>query len=228
MLRLEQTVPRELASDRVCRATHAVRPVEIDGCLDDAAWGVSPSYSLAPMIGRDGLRDGGEVRFAWDASAFYVAATLRDRDIVAHGDTDGLLHHRLGDVFEVFLKPPTRAWYCEVHLTPKGRHTVFVWPQSGTDYSRAVVPDSGVRAAAAIRGTSGGWTVELAIPVSFLESSGERFAPGRPWTVLTGRYNYDAGLTALELSSWPALPQPDFHRTEHYALLVRAAARDAF
>lgn len=209
-----------------CVARRAHVPVRIDGRLDDAVWAEGPAEPLAAMVGADGrrgaLREAGSVRFAWDARNFYVGARLTDHHVVTRGDANGLFHHRLGDVCEVFLKPASRAWYCEVHVTPNGFQTTFVWrqPPSASDLSRGLVRDSGVHVAAAIDAGRGEWTAEIAIPLSLLATSGERFAPDRRWSILVGRYNYGPGLAQLELSSFPPLPQPDFHRTDHYAPLA--------
>lgn len=176
---------------------------------------------------RPPLREAGAVMFSWNHQFLHVTARLADREIVARGDANGLLHHRLGDVCEVFLRPASQAWYCEVHVTPKGHHTALIWPGRVSTVAQALAANSGVRAMArqvvALPGVPAdrpGWMLNVAIPVPFLERSGERFAPGRDWRVLIGRHNYSRGLLGLELSSMPALSGPDFHLTGEYARLL--------
>lgn len=202
---------------------YAADPIRIDGRMDDAIWSVAPRYTLATPKGTSGKEaqplESGEVSFAWDERYFYVAADFDDRDVVAHGDANGLFHHRLGDVCEVFLKPVARPWYCELHVTPRACQTTLVWPGG-----RPV--DCAFEAGVQVRGTLNhphdrdrGWTAELAVPVSFLAGSGEVFGPDTDWTILIGRYNYSIYLPEPELSSMPPLSAADFHGTAEYASL---------
>jgi hypothetical protein len=198
---------------------------------DEASWTGGRAYSLEPICDGDvrrlPLRETGSVTFTWNHQFLHVTAALVDREIIARGDADGLLHHRLGDVCEVFLKPANQAWYCEVHVTPKGHHTTLIWPGQAVAVAEALEMNSGVRATAqavpdvpSAPVNSPGWLASVAIPPSLLERSGERFAPGHDWRVLVGRYNYSRDLRVLELSSMPALSRADFHLTGEYARLL--------
>lgn len=222
------------AEGRGVVAPYTPRPVAIDGRLDDPIWAGAPAYSLSPVVAANGerktLRNPGTVRFAWDEKYFYVGAHFVDRDVVAEGDADGLLHFRMGDVCEVFLKPAGRPWYCELYVTPKGRQSAFLWPSGGRRLPSNFISINELKVAATVQGTLNdpgdtdeGWTAEMAVPLSLLERSGEKLEPGAGWIILIGRYNYSIDLDEVELSSMPALSRPDFHFTKEYAPLTIGA-----
>ncbi len=210
-------------------------PVEIDGRLDEPVWSRAAAYPLATPADRPGPagatpHEGGTVRFAWDATHFYAAFDLVDRDVVQECDTDQAHHYRTGDVAELFLKPVHATHYWELYVTPNGRRTSFFFPSRG----RLGLPsgfeyDCGLRVAAQVAGTLNdprdedrGWTAEMAVPLQDLAAAGIPLTPEHPWTVLAGRYNYGCQLPTIgpELSSFPAIRKPAFHLHEAYAQLM--------
>jgi hypothetical protein len=69
------------------------------------------------------------------------------------------------------------------------------------------------------RDTDRGWTVELAVPRSDLESIGDVVGPDTEWRLLVGRYNYGKSIESVELTGWPKQPKTDFHGYEHYGVV---------
>lgn len=202
--------------------------IKIDGRLDEAAWAAAKVYALSPVPGADKsrgpLRETGTARLLWDEGALYVGLELRDSDIVARGDVDGLYHYRLGDVAEVFLQPTGQPWYWEFYVTPRGKQSTFYYPSRAyLGLPSTLAATNELTVAAQIQGPldrsgeeSRGWTAEMAIPKALLTRQGDRFGPGGHWRLQVGRYNYSADLSALELSSLPILSQANFHLTEEF------------
>lgn len=214
-------------------ASRARTPIELDGELSDPAWADCQPYALAlprnELSASRVLAEGGEVRLAWDAEYFYIAMELTDSDVVAEGEANQLMHNGLGDVCEVLLKPEARTWYWEFHVTPLGQRATFFFPGRGRLGLPSCIADKfPIRTAARVLGhvndwrtRDEGWTAEMAIPLSVLTEHGDKFAPGEPWRILIGRYNYSRFLTTRgpELSTAPQVERADFHRYEEYALL---------
>jgi len=218
-------------------AVRAVTPVVLDGRLDDEAWRRAPAYPLILPAAESATAavpvEKGEVRYAWDAHYFYVAARFEDSDLVAEGERDGLPHFQLGDVLEIFLKPVNDTYYWEMYATPLNRKTRYWFPGRG----RLGLPSGfasrevGIRVAAHHDGTVNDWrdhdrewTVEMAIPVAELEAYGAKFKPGESWRLLAARYNYSRWLARQgpELSAAVPLDQVNYHRLEQYAQLLLA------
>lgn len=214
-------------------AIRARVPLEIDGKLRASTWKDCRPYTFAlpqsEIATHRKLEEGGEVRLAWDEHCFYVGLRLTDSDVVAEGETSQLMHNGLGDVCEVLLKPERQTWYWEFHVTPVGQKATFFFPGRGRlGLPSCIANTYPVRTAARVEGDLNdwrtrdqGWTAEMAIPLSVLSAHGDVFAPGEPWRILIGRYNYSRFLTTRgpELSTSPQISRPDFHRHEEYAKL---------
>ncbi len=214
-----------------CEALYSETPILIDGRLDEAVWKKCPSFRLSAL--RDNkdsteVQEPGDVRFAWDDTYFYIAASFKDSDIVAEGHRDQLHHYRLGDVCELFLKPDGQSWYWELFATPKSKKTCFWYPSRGRLGLPSCFADSGsgLEVAAQLSGTLNdwtdvdeGWTAEVAVPIKELTSRGEKFGPGATWHLCVGRYNYSKNLDNRELSTFPGLSRTDFHLFEEYSVL---------
>ncbi len=66
-----------------------------------------------------------------------------------------------------------------------------------------------------------GWTAEMAIPLAGLkEKLGVDFAPGQSWRILVSRYNYGYTMRAKQFSSYPKLPQVNYHLIEYYSPII--------
>lgn len=169
------------------------------------------------------LKESGSVKFAWDDKYFYLAADLKDSDIIVQGDKDEMHHYNYGDVCELFLKPKNYSYYWELYVTPAGNKNSFFYPSKGY----LGLPDCldkyscKLKVSSQCNGTLNnwqdrdiGWTAEMAMPIKDLEAFGYKFGTGQDWTILVGRYNYSKYLENKELSMAPQLPVTSYHLTE--------------
>ena len=179
--------------------------------------------------------EGGTLRLAWDAEHLYAAFEFEDADVVQEDDRDDRPHYETGDVAELFVKPADASWYWEFYATPQGRRTVHFYPGRGRrGLPGNLTPGTAARVAAEVDGTLNqwrdrdrGWTAELAVPRAMLTEGGVELAPGTPWRVLAGRYNFGRELPAPELSVRPRLEPIDFHRLHEWAdLLLEPPGRE--
>jgi hypothetical protein len=214
-------------------AVHARAPVTIDGVLDDAVWRDAPVYTLtlsrAASAAGPALQEQGRVRFAWDATNFYMAVDFDDSDAVNESDADGGLLFNTGDLAELFLWPEEHTWYWELYVTPNNLQSALFFPGPGRKLPSCVGKHLTTVIAAKVRGTLNdwsdrdrGWTAEMAVPVKALTARGEAWGPGSKWRLLVGRYNYSVHLPVPELSALPTLPKTDYHLRDSYARLVLA------
>lgn len=221
------------------KASYASEPVKIDGVLDDKVWQVAKVYLTnlskdkltgGPMVEPQILQEPGKVRVAWDDKWLYVAFDFTDSDVVAEGKEDGLIHHKMGDLAEVYVKPADQSWYWELYVTPIGKKTTFFFPSQGllglpSNFAYKFQKGE-LKVAAKVNGTLNNyadrdknWTAEMAIPISELTSRGEKFDPQTPWLFFVGRYNYSYYLPQKELSMMPSLPETNYHLINDYATL---------
>ncbi len=217
-------------------AKYTDKPVVLDGKLDDPCWSEATAYKLGLSTDKIAkgavLKEGGEVRFAWDDKYLYLAASFEDSDIVAQGKKDQLHHYRLGDLCELFLKPENKSWYWELYVTPRGNKTTFFFPSKGylglpSCFEYKFDRKAKLKVAAQLDGTLNdwsdkdrGWTAEMAIPLTELTKRGETFGEGSLWRFLIGRYNYSYYMgEGYENSMAPQLPETNFHLTQNYGIL---------
>ena len=214
------------------KAVHASHPVKIDGRLRDPLWKHAPAYHLMAMPVHDEpgrrkvLHEAGTIRMLWDEQYLYLGVELDDSDVVAEGTANGLPDFQLGDVCELFIRPPNETWYWELYVTPDSRQTTYFFPGPGRlGLPSNLRPKTNLlKVAAQVHGTLNnwhdrdrGWTAEMAVPISMLTARGEHFGPkASPWRILIGRYNYSRYLPEVELSSFPELSRTNFHLLAEY------------
>ena len=213
-------------------AKYTNKPVVVDGKLDDQCWKTAKVYKLWLSADKSAkgmkLKEGGEVRFAWDDNYLYLAASFEDSDVVAEGKKDQMHHYKLGDLCELFLKPENRSWYWELYVTPRGNKTTFFFPSRGyLGLPSCFAYHFDLQVAARVDGTLNDWsdrdrkwTAEMAVPLTELTKRGETFGVGSLWRVLVGRYNYSYYFDdGAELSTAPELPRTNYHLTRNYGIL---------
>ena len=218
----------------VMTAKYAKKAVKIDGKLDDAVWKKATVYKLNLSVDKiksgKKVQEAGEVMLAWDEKYFYVGLKLIDTDIAAEGKKDQLLHFRMGDVCELFLKPNDNKWYWELYVTPAGKKSELLYMEKGkTTLEQALEYKSGLKVAADVKGSLNNkkdrdqyWTAEMAMPVKDLTAKGDKFGPGIDWRILVARYNFSVSLKDSpkpELSAAPQLSKTNHHLLEEYAKL---------
>lgn len=186
-------------------------------------WSRASAYQL--NLSRDSadiLREGGEVRFAWNGNGLYVRAELEDSCLIATNRKDEQLHYLHGDVFELFLKPLNEPYKWEMYATPAGNKSTLFFPSWPTGLSvQSCLRDHGFRSLeVSVEETEIGWTVRMFVPSGQLSALGAAWGPGSAWTVFCGRYNCNMeDLEDPELSMVPSLSAANYHLVEEYAVL---------
>jgi hypothetical protein len=205
-------------------AQETAAAIQIDGRLDEAAWGA------ADVIGDFYLYQSGGVaappvrtaRLLWDDDALYVGLEVLDAKIRSAGlGHDGALYE--GDNAELFLAP-TRGTtpYYEFEFSPNGD----TFDARFTGGPNPIAYESALVSAVLRNGTDGnnadtdtGYTVEFSIPRASLAG----FAAGDTWTFLAAGYDYHpTGGPTLYLSS-PGPTPAGFHTLAIYDTLAFTA-----
>ena len=214
--------------------------IVVDGKLNEDAWGKTPFQQLSllntwahlpakavEVVERDDF-EGGEVKFLYNDKYLYIGIKFYDSDVVAESAENQILLIRTGDVAEIFLKPQEAPYYWELYVAPRGNKCSYFYPSHGyhglpSIYAKeALMP--GLRTAAYTYGTINNnkdidrfWTAEMAVPLAEIAKAGIPFSPERSWSVMVSRYNYSRKLRTKQLSSFPELPQVNYHLLEYYA-----------
>ena len=232
-----ESVPPEIPTVTVTETTSSIT---LDGKLDEAAWAATPGYALkhfddtsglpeleAAVVARDPF-ESAEVKFLYDKNYLYVGCTLNDSDVTAYCDRDQERLFRYGDLLEVFLWPEHGTWYWELYAAPNGARSSFFYPGGGQRGNweffseKYLMKDFAV--ASRIDGTRNrhndrdrGWSTEMRIPLAELAKAGIPFAPGNAWRLMAARYNYGAEFYQLQFSSFPEMPNSNYHFRRYYA-----------
>ncbi len=207
-------------------ARYTAVPVVVDGVPDGPAWENAQVYKLSFSKDREDEPEKGLAMAAWDNDYLYTGVKFYDSDIAALGEEDQLHHYQMGDLAEVFLKPPGQTYYWELYATPAGNKSHFFIPGRGRiplgieDYTMDL------KVAARCAGTLNDWedvddywTAEMAVPIADLTARGDEFSPGAGWSMLIARYNFSRYISSRELSMYPPLSRTSFHLHEDYAPL---------
>jgi len=226
------------------KAVYTDKPIVLDGKLEEAAWKNAPAY--VPVFSRmnfnnahpeiceffkDGVTDPGMFKLLWDDKYLYIGISFKDKDLVAEGQEDQLVHCSLGDLAEVFLKPANDTYYWELYVTPLNKKTAFFYPGRGRHGLPSCLPKEiplkKMATAVNFKGTLNSsfdkdefWTAEIAVPIDEINARGIKLAPGIPWKILLARYNYSRYVPKAELTSFPELEYTNFHASEEYGNLV--------
>lgn len=227
-------------NDAVLEATYTSSPVTIDGQLDDPVWQHAKVYDMHRAVNKSlphyPSNDDGSIQLAWDDSYFYLAAKLRDADVVDNAEHDQQFLHRVADTIELFLKPQGQNGYWEFHGTPKAHKATIFYPSRGRLglYPWPYEPDVAHKVASSVQGKINdyddrdeGFIVEMAVPikalgrnqsVTFISSDAKRAVQ---WSILVARYNHSAFAQSFqaELSTMPKLIKANFHIYENWARL---------
>ncbi len=218
------------------------QPIQLDGKLDDPAWAEAAEYNLIvcdrlsdkpPLEQQLIMGDVFEkatVKIAHDDDYIYVGACLEDHDVVQTTEEEQQHSYKTGDVLEVFLWPDQFPFYWEIYSTPNSKRTVFFFPAGG--YPKGGVLSStelppGLEAASQIQGSLNdssdrdeGWSTEMRISKAELAKQGVKFEPGQSWRCLIARYNYSKKFYLEQNSTYPQLPQFNYHIRGYYAPVI--------
>jgi hypothetical protein len=215
----------------VVDAIYSYAVPSIDGELDESIWTSQAAYALGGLQGGESLIESAQVQFAWNYEGLFVSVRCEDSSIIQSNREDERKHFKFGDLFEIFVKPKNDSYYWETYVTPYGnKTTLFLFKSTGGHVFTDILDGHDFRdlQVAAKKDvefdlngkTVRGWTAEMWIPRSYMTHFDEPWEAGAPWTVLCGRYNYNADLTREPVyGMYPALSVLDFHKTDEYAEL---------
>ena len=209
------------------------KPVVIDGKINDKIWEEAKSYPM--FIPSDRLRpvwnnrpyQETRVQVAYDDNYIYVLAKMVDDDLVQYGDNGTHLYLR-GDTFEFFLQNPENGHYWEIYGSANGKSTVMFYENGGKRlFPEAIQENDKIELAVICNGTLNNskdndtnYIVEMAIPMSILNSKGDVFKPDTKWNILCSRYNYSKSLFEFELTSTSVMPKANWHDRRYYLPVV--------
>jgi hypothetical protein len=173
-------------------------------CQMAQAWLTAPEPAFQPAT----------VRFGSKAESLWIYATLCDLDIFNAATKPNQPAWRLGDVFEIFLRPQGQDAYFELHITPENQVLQLRWPDA-----EAVNNNIGWRKFAIDRPLfssrtiieNGLWRVLAEIPVANLLEN-QTSESGHEWLFSFCRYDVTRGQEEPVLSSTSPHCEPCFHQ----------------
>jgi hypothetical protein len=199
------TEPRIAFNPQSCVCARAVRPVQIDGELDEDVWSkVSWSENFGDIEGpsRPRPRYRTMIKLLWDDAYFYVGgyleepnlwASMTERDSIIYQDND----------FEIYIDPDgdTHNYYeIDINALNTVRDVFLVAPYRDGGPAIEALDVRGLKTAVKVSGTLNdpadkdrGWFVEAAIPWEVLkEAAFPKSAPkpGDQWRMNFSRVEY--------------------------------------
>jgi hypothetical protein len=228
---------------RAYTCVRAQGPIQLDGKLDEAAWGKGQqveNFIVAPAMNwmtfaMDPARRAGSrthARLLWDDKYLYVGAEMEDRDLYCVTPKGHDLPWAADDVIELFVKPSDdKPYYWELHVVPSGGTRDYFYARRGAgNAARWIKYQSGMQAAVTTVGTLDDWTdrdtkwtAELRVPWSAFDRWGGKPKVGDLWRFLLSRYDYSVHLEdGVELSAAAPLSWQNFHQFEEYPYLTFA------
>jgi len=186
----------------------AVKPVVIDGKLDDEAWTYIPWTDY--FVDIEGMTKPQpcfrtQVKMLYDDTYFYVGADLEDTNVWATlTKHDAVIFY--DNDFEIFIDPNSDSQeYYEIEINALNTEWDLFLVRPYKDFSPGMKPDNGweipgLKTAVFVSGTLNdprdedrGWSVEFAIPWSVLREYAHKPAPprdGDQWRVNFSRVEY--------------------------------------
>ena len=223
------TSPAPLSYD--CHYTAA--PIQIDGRLDEPAWGQAPWTSDFVDIEGDGRpkpRFRTRAKMLWDDQYLYIAAELEEPDVHAKlTEHDSVIFH--DDDFEAFVKPlPMTESYYEFEMNALNTGWDLFLPKP---YKMGGKADNswdiaGLKTAVAVQGTLNrsddvdrGWTLEIAYPLNAFETRQHVPKPrdGTEWRINFSRVEWKQGQAREDNWVWSPQGLIDMHVPEHWGSL---------
>ncbi|SDS47111.1 hypothetical protein [Opitutus sp. GAS368] len=158
----------------------------------------------------------GWARLGWEPEGLWLEAILFGPQ---PGNRARRLNEKtweLGEVCELFLRPPAAPVYLECHVTPENQRLQLAWPPLGLQRVRAgsapldsfLIDQPDWMQSRTFIG-AGYWVAQIFLPADRL-GVGSLLA-GQNFGAMVGRYDYAAGGTFV-LSATAPLREPDFHR----------------
>jgi hypothetical protein len=179
---------------------------------------------------RDCPEDGfqaGEVLTGWNNETLFVLAELTTSKPYSKATANHQHLWKMGDTFEIFLRPAQQESYFEFHISPQNYRLQFCFPGTGVielirtksktldDY---LVREPLFKSTTWIEPASHRWSVLAEIPApALLEKPAP--LPGSEWLFSFSRYDYIRGGGKPVLSSTSAHRGPKFHCQEEWGRL---------
>ncbi|MFA5689934.1 MAG: carbohydrate-binding family 9-like protein [Kiritimatiellales bacterium] len=176
-------------------------------------WQPEPDPALQPA----------SVRLSWTEQTLLIHAELYDDEIFSAVSGDNQATWRLGDVFEIFLKPENQAGFFEMHVTPNKYRLhlhlpgPYCKPSPEADplpWEELTVTPCGFRSK--VTCLPDRWLVDVEIPADALQL--EKFCENDQLQANFCRYDYSKNKPPV-LSSVAPLQAADFHRTNDWCTI---------
>lgn len=163
-------------------------------------------------------------QFGWRDSTLFLFGVLQDQDIFNTADGLNQETWMLGDVLELFLRPPHDETYFEFHITPENQRLQLRLPDakaisSGRDWREFHVSNSLFTGRTQVDATRQTWRVLMAVDLRALLQMEFAF-PTPPWKVSVCRYDWTRGLEEPVISSSSPHQSANFHRQHEWGELV--------
>jgi len=159
----------------------------------------------------------------YDARQFWMFSVFEDIDIFNMSVELNQHVYKLGDAFEIFLRPLSGEEYIEFHVTPDNQHMQIRWPRARRSFKdKGWIPDflseCSFQSWTQIDAENNRWRILAAIPYETLGISVPQ--EGDEWLYSFGRYDYTRGFKRPILSSTSPHRVRDFHRQHEWNRLV--------
>ncbi|HID06423.1 MAG TPA: hypothetical protein EYP10_04665, partial [Armatimonadetes bacterium] len=209
----------------------ALKPIKIDGVINEDVWKQTTPVTLQPFMNKDGqVKHGTRAWLAWDETNLYVAFECEDTDVWAtKRQRDDSLWEE--EVVEVYIDPDGDGRnYKEFEVNPLGALIDLNIPEVRNgkigDWRKNAQWDAqGWRVAVRVNGTvdnrsdrDKGWTVEMAISWRDLLGSGVSPRIGDVMRVQLFRIDRSKDLKEPEFTSWSLTDT--FHNPERFGRLI--------
>ena len=164
-----------------------------------------------------------KVRVGWRENALWVFAEMQDLDIFNPATRFNEEAYRLGDVFELFIRPAAQETYYELHVSPNNVQLQLVFPNSageGIRQSQSISSHftSGMlETYTHIDSDSKRWRVLARVPAAISET--REIQDNDVWLFSFCRYDYTKGNIDPVISSTSAHKIADFHRQQEWSCL---------
>lgn len=223
--------------------------ITVDGVPDEKTWDratcISRFYEIRNPQSGGPLRiadDRFNVKILHDNDNLYIAAAIRDRDIVANPastgkgrrDEDALMLD--GDIFEVFIQPdPKQPLYYEFHINPlnavwdaRMRAGNYMYWHKPSDWKSNMVGSVKIDGTLNRLDEDRGWSVELVIPlrdITGADGKPVKIVPGTKWRMAFCLYDYQFyyddcdNQKSLKFFSSSPFEQINYHERGYYNLV---------
>lgn len=162
----------------------------------------------------------------WRDDSLFFFGKLTDTNIVTFSTHSNERLWELGDVLEVFLRPPGQTAYSEFQIAPNNLQLQLRYANAAmldrarrtNSIGEAVVHQINFRSRTWARPERSCWYVLAEIPQAAVKDDPIPL-PGQTWQFSIGRYDYTRGSSQPIISSTSAFTHPDFHRLGEWGTL---------